>query len=79
MGWAGTKNGELIWLAQEAFDVFVTVDRNLSFQQHLPQFKIRVIILKAVSNRLDDLVPFAPLILDSLSILREGETALLEL
>lgn len=31
-GWAGIKNGELLTLAQEQFDVFVTVDRNLSFQ-----------------------------------------------
>jgi predicted nuclease of predicted toxin-antitoxin system len=34
-GWAGIQNGELLRLAQAQFDVFVTVDRNLSFQQHL--------------------------------------------
>ena len=37
-GWAGIQNGELLRLAQSQFDVFVTRDRNLSFQQHLPQF-----------------------------------------
>ncbi|MBE9045623.1 DUF5615 family PIN-like protein [Pleurocapsales cyanobacterium LEGE 10410] len=31
MGWSGTKNGELLALAEKEFDVFITVDRNLSF------------------------------------------------
>ena len=35
MGWAAIKNGELLALAEQQFDVFVTVDRNLSFQQNL--------------------------------------------
>ena len=34
MGWSAVKNGELLALAQPEFDVFVTVDRNHSFQQH---------------------------------------------
>jgi hypothetical protein len=41
-------------LAQAEFDVFVTADRNLSFQQHLPKFDIAVILLKAKSNRVSD-------------------------
>ena len=36
-GWAGISNGKLLALAQAEFDVFITVDRNLSFQQHLPR------------------------------------------
>ena len=50
-GWAGIQNGELLKLAQAQFDVFVTVDRNLSFQQHLPQFSIAVMVLPAPTNR----------------------------
>ena len=38
MGWTSIKNGELLALASEQFDVFVTVDRNLSFQQNLTSF-----------------------------------------
>lgn len=59
-GWAGIKNGELLRLAQAQFDVFVTVDRNLSFQQHLPQFRLAVIVLQAPTNRLHDLRPLVP-------------------
>ena len=57
-GWAGIRNGELLRLAQAQFDVFVTVDRNLSFQQHLAQFTIAVIVLQAPTNRLKDLRPW---------------------
>jgi len=59
-GWAGIQNGELLRLAQTQFDVFVTVDRNLSFQLHLPQFSIAVIVLQAPTNRLKDLRPLVP-------------------
>ena len=38
MGWSGVKNGQLLALAAVEFDVFITVDRNLSFQQNLPKF-----------------------------------------
>ena len=65
-GWAGIKNGELLKLAHTQFDVFVTVDQNLSFQQHLPQFSIAVIVLQAATNRLHDL---RPLVLQLLKIL----------
>jgi hypothetical protein len=59
-GWAGIQNGELLRRAQEQFGVFVTVDRNLSFQQHLSQFRIAVIVLQAATNRLKDLRPLVP-------------------
>jgi hypothetical protein len=39
MKWASIKNGELLALAAGHFDVFVTVDRNLSFQQRLTSFR----------------------------------------
>lgn len=59
-GWSGIANGKLLTLAQAEFDVFITVDRNLSFQQHLPKFNIAVILIKAKSNRVSDLIPLIP-------------------
>lgn len=59
-GWAGIKNGELLSRAQSQFDAFVTVDRNLAFQQNILQFTIVVIVLQAPTNRLKDLRPFLP-------------------
>jgi hypothetical protein len=49
-GWVGISNGQLLALAAAEFDVFVTVDRNLPFQQHLPKFDIAVILLRANSR-----------------------------
>ena len=65
MGWAGIKNGQLMALAEQQFDVFITVDRNLSFQQHLPKFNIAVLVLHAPTNRLVDLKPLMPDILEA--------------
>jgi len=50
MGWATIKNSELLALAAREFDVFVTVDRNLSAQQNLAAFAIAVVVLHARSS-----------------------------
>jgi predicted nuclease of predicted toxin-antitoxin system len=60
MGWTSIKNGDLLSLASREFDVFVTVDRNLSFQQNLEVLPIPVIVLSAPTNRLADLRPLVP-------------------
>jgi hypothetical protein len=52
MGWLAVRNGELLALASEHFDVFVTVDRNLAFQQPIVSFPIAVIVLRCRTNRL---------------------------
>jgi hypothetical protein len=72
-GWAGIKNGELLKLAEAEFDVLITVDRNLTFQQNLPKFNIAVLILRAPSNRLADLKPLAPKVLSILPTLVKGK------
>jgi hypothetical protein len=72
-GWAGVKNGQLLSLAEAKFDVFITVDRNLSFQQNLPQFNMAVIVLQASSNRLADLKSLAPKVLAILTSATKGK------
>ena len=73
MGWAGIKNGQLLALVEAEFDVFITVDRNLSFQQNLPKFNIAVVVLQASSNRLADLKPVVPNILAILTKVVKGQ------
>ena len=51
MGWAGIKNSELLTLKEKQFEVFVTVDRNLSFQQNLTRIDIAVVVLRCRTNR----------------------------
>ena len=66
MGWASRKNGELLALAEAGFDVFLTVDHNLSFQQHIARFNVAVVVRAAKGNRYADLRPLVP---DLLSVL----------
>ncbi len=72
-GWAALKNGELLGRAQPEFDVFVTVDRNLPFQQDLSRFSIAVIVLRAPSNRVTDLRSLIPQLLTALPVAKHGE------
>ena len=74
MGWAGIKDGALLTLAEKEFEVFITVDRNLAFQQNLPKFNIAVLVLHATSNRLADLKPLASKILSTLPTLTKGQS-----
>jgi predicted nuclease of predicted toxin-antitoxin system len=60
MGWSGVKNGKLLALAAAQFDAFVTVDKNLPYQQNLMALAVAVIVLDSVSNELSALLPLVP-------------------
>lgn len=60
MGWSNFKDGELLSVAQHEFDTLITVDRKLPYQQHLPKFRLAVMILHARTNHLVDLQPLVP-------------------
>lgn len=72
-GWASKSNGELLRLASEEFDVFVTADQNLEYQQNVSKYEIGVLVLVAPSNRLEDLAPLIPVLLDSLAQITSGQ------
>jgi hypothetical protein len=76
MDWNTIKNGELLALAAAAFDVFVTVDRNLSFQQNLPNYPIAVIVLCAKTNRLADIRSLIPDLLAAIEKAPPGQARL---
>jgi hypothetical protein len=62
----------LLTLASEQFDVFVTTDRSLSFQQNLVSFSVAVVVLRAKSNRLADLRPLIPNLHAAIAYARPG-------
>jgi predicted nuclease of predicted toxin-antitoxin system len=73
-GWAGLTNGELLRRApEEGFDVFVTADQNLQFQQNLAKSSLRVLVLVAPSNALEDLLPLVPGLLAAIPKTRASE------
>ena len=73
MGWASKKNSALLSLAAEHFDAFLTVDMNIAHQQNLKNLPIAIIALVANSNRLADLLPLVPKVLDVLKAIHPGE------
>ena len=72
MGWGGIKNGRLLALAQAEFDVFLTADRNLSFQQNTTKFQIAVVVLVAGSTQLNKTLPLMPKVLALLAGVADG-------
>src|SRR5437870_13673552 len=73
MGWSGIKNGQLLKLmAGQGFEVLLTVDQNLKYQQNLPNVGVGILILIAVSNRLADLAPLAPSAMRALNSITPG-------
>jgi predicted nuclease of predicted toxin-antitoxin system len=74
--WDGLKNGALLNSAEVEYDVLITADQNLPNQQYLPRFKIRVVLLAGVTNRLEDLIPLVSAVLRRIESLHEGELAI---
>ena len=73
MGWTAVKNGDLLSLASDHFDVFVTVDQNLVFQQKLAAIPIGIVVLRAPTNRLADLRIMAPELLAAIDSTLPGQ------
>ncbi len=73
-GWGGRRNGALLELMRAAgFQVLVTVDRNLQFQQNVALSGLAVVVLHAPSNRVTDLTPLAPLLMETVARVLPGE------
>ena len=68
--WTSLSNGELLRRAAESFNVVLTADQNIAFQQNLATLPIAVVVVVAHSNRLESLEPLVPDPLDALKILK---------
>src|SRR5580700_3085729 len=66
-GWAGVNNGELLQRAAALFDVFITIDRNLEYQQNFADIALAVIVVHAPSNDVSVLRPLMPAVLAAIS------------
>jgi Domain of unknown function (DUF5615) len=72
LGWPGTKNGPLLKRARGAIDAFVTMDTNLEYQQNVSVLPFGIVVVGAPSNRMPDLAPLVPEILEALLRVRPG-------
>ncbi len=72
-GFRGLENGELLRAAAAEYDVLITVDRNLPFQQNIASLPIAVLLLLGSGITYADLRPLIPEVLDKLPATRPGE------
>src|SRR5438105_14886324 len=78
-GLAGLKNGELLIAAETAkFDVFLTVDQGIEYQQNLTGRNIAIVIFRTKSNRLKDLLPYVPVCLAHIESIQPGQIVRIE-
>lgn len=72
MEWAAKENGELLQLASNLFDVFITTDQRLSYQQDVGRFPIAVVVLVAKRNKIEFLLPLVPELRRALTQVQPG-------
>jgi predicted nuclease of predicted toxin-antitoxin system len=72
-GFAGKTSGELLRLAQNRFEVFITLDKGLAFQQNLANLKIAVLVVRAKTNQMIDVLPHVAECLIVLDTIKPGE------
>ena len=73
-GLAGKKNGELFNLAEAAgFEVLLTVDKGLEYEQNLANRKIALLVVSSRSNDIDNILPHVPAVLNALGSIKAGK------
>ena len=77
MGWASVKNGRLLTQAQASFDVFLTCDQNLEYQQNLKGWKIAVLVLS--TNLWPAIKPHCDLVQKALDAITPGQCVNLQI
>lgn len=79
MGWRGTKDGILLTIANsEPFDVFITADKNLPYQQNFQNLTLKIIILNSKSTRPDRLIPLIVKVIPLLISLEAGSVTIID-
>ncbi len=72
MGWSGIRNGRLLRLAAKSFDVFLTVDQNIEHQQAIAKLDLAIIVIRAGTNDIADLIPLVPAVLSAIAVTAKG-------
>ena len=71
-GWAGFKNGQLLSRASGRFDVLLTVDQRLRYQQNVKQFEIGVVVVETFDTTLANLRGLLPEIRAAVETVKRG-------
>lgn len=71
-GYGGLKDRALLDQIEGEFDAFITIDGNLTYQQNLARRRVRIVVLRALTNSFNDVQPLVPRILEVLATLEPG-------
>src|SRR6266478_2471572 len=71
-GWAGVNNGDLPLRRSDHYDVLITMDRGMEFQQPISTLPFGIVIVRAASNRMQHLRPLVPTILSAIARVKPG-------
>ena len=71
-GWTGIKNGELLRRMSGHYDVLVTMDRSIEFQQRISTLPFGIVLVHVPSNRMEHLRPLVPSVLSTLETVKSG-------
>jgi hypothetical protein len=71
-GWSGVENSELLRRAATEFDVLVTGDQNLEYQQNLAGLTLAIVVVVAPDNRVETYASLAPAILQAIGSVKPG-------
>lgn len=74
-GWAGLLNGALLRAADAEFEAFITLDQGLEYKQDLRGLRIRIVVIRTVSNKYEELLPLVPSVQAALGRIGPGEMA----
>ena len=78
MGWSGMKDGEILERADGMFDVLITTDQHIAFQQNLTKFDLALVILRAKTNRIADVKDLVPSLQAVLPHVERGEATYID-
>ena len=72
MGWSGTKNGPFLRLTAQEFDIFLTVDQGVEYQQNLVGLNLAIVVMVARTNDINDLQPLMPRVREAIGKVAPG-------
>ncbi len=80
LGISGIKNGKLLkFCAENNFDLLLTIDKNMAFQQNLKNFSLSIVVFDAKSSRIEELVPFIPTFNEKCSSFKKSEVYIISI
>ena len=77
-GWSAFKNGDLLRRATTAFDVLVTIDQRMRYQQNVTRLQIGVVVIEVPDTRLVHLRPLVPQLTKAIESVRPGEVVVVK-